>query len=76
MPEVNFDKNPKETFEEIKDLKPLVFRRILNDDNIYNEIIPVIFPDGITLKLLKKYFQGRKEYIYQQLAKKIDERLK
>ena len=76
MPEVNFDKNPEETFEEIKDLKPLVFRRILNDDNVYNEIISVIFPDGTTLKLLKEYFQRRKEYIYQQLANKIDERLK
>ena len=52
LPEINFDTNPLETFEEIKELNPLVFRKIFINNQIFNEIVLTLFPQKETLKLL------------------------
>ncbi len=75
MPEINFDKDPESTFEEIKDLKPLIFRKILSDDEIFNQIVLTLFPEKKTLRMLKGYFERKDEYIYKTLSTLIDKKL-
>lgn len=78
LPETNFDIDAKASFEEIKDLEPVLFRKIFNDDEIFNEILLTIFPEKKTLKLLLEYFEGKKteKQIYDTLSKILKERLK
>ncbi|MGC8847131.1 MAG: HpyAIV family type II restriction enzyme, partial [Candidatus Hydrogenedens sp.] len=76
MPEINFDIDYENTFNEIKDLKPLIFRSLLTDDTIYDEIICTLFPDGRTFKLLRQYFMLKKGSIYERLVNLIDKRIK
>lgn len=75
LPEMNFDTNAHQTFQEIKDLKPLVFRKILQDDEIFNEIILTLFPQKATLKLLFNYFTQKPETIFQTLTLLLKKRL-
>ncbi|HOK09018.1 MAG TPA: restriction endonuclease [Candidatus Hydrogenedens sp.] len=76
MPEINFDIDYENTFDEIKDLKPLIFRSLLTDDKIYNEIVCTLFPDGKTFRLLRQYFISKKNSIYERLVNLIDKRVK
>lgn len=71
MPEINFDKKATSVFEEIKDLQPLVFRKLLGNENIVHQIFPIIFPDGTVLKMLRQYFMSKTDTIYITLAKTI-----
>ena len=71
MPEINFDTNPIETFEEIKDLNPLVFRKLLSNNQIFNKIVLTLFPQKETLKLLYNYFIQKQETIYIRIADKL-----
>ena len=75
LPEINFDLDAKHTFEEIKDLKPLVFRKLLTNDEIFREIILTLFPEKTTLKLLLEYYSTKHETIYKTLAKNLAERI-
>jgi Holliday junction resolvase-like predicted endonuclease len=75
LPEINFDLNPQDTFEEIKDLKPLIFRKLFENDEIFKEIVLTLFPDGSTLRLLHSYFSSRHETIYKTLAKNLSNRI-
>lgn len=75
LPEINFDLDAKNTFEEIKDLKPLVFRKLLTNDEIFEEIILTLFPEKATLKLLNKYFLSKKETIYKTLSHNLSKRI-
>lgn len=68
MHEVNFNLKANEVFEEIKDLSPNIFRKVLNNKEIIEQIFPVIFPTGKTLNLLMNYFKGQETTIYQTLA--------
>ena len=76
LPEINFDLNAENTFEEIKDLSPQVYRKLLSDDNIFNEILTTIFPSRTTLGLLLSYFKTKQSTIYRTLAYRLSERLK
>ncbi|MDR1544009.1 MAG: hypothetical protein LBS50_06305 [Prevotellaceae bacterium] len=71
LPEINFDLEAKQTFEEIKDLKPIVFRKLLENEEIFNEIILTLFPKKTTLKLLLKYFSKKDGTIYQTIASNL-----
>ena len=68
LPEINFDLDAKHTFNEIKDLKPLVFRKLFENEVIFNEIVLTLFPKRTTLKLLHQYFLTKEEKIYQTLS--------
>lgn len=76
FPEINFDIDAQHTFEEIKNLKPLIFRKLFDNDDIFKEIILTLFPMKQTLKLLYNYFSNREETIYQTLANKLIVRIK
>lgn len=77
LPETNFDLNAQSTFEEIKDLNPVWFRTILDNDEIFNEIILTIFPEKKTLKLLLEYFKTKylEKTIYRTLTELLKEKI-
>ncbi len=75
LPEINFDLDAEHTFNEIKELKPLVFRKLLENEKIFNEIVLTLFPEKKTLKLLYDYFSQKNETIYKTIANKLYQRL-
>lgn len=56
LPEINFDKDPKGSFEEIKYLELSIYRKLFNNQNL-DELLYVLFPEKLTLNLLHSYFQ-------------------
>lgn len=75
LPEINFDLNAYHTFEEIKNLKPPIFRKILSNDQIFEQIVPTLFPEKNTLKLLLTYFESKETTIYKNLANMLKQRI-
>ena len=75
LPEINFDLNAEHTFEEIKDLKPLTFRKLFSNDQIFEQIVLTLFPEKTTLKLLLNYFESKETTIYKNLGNMLRERL-
>lgn len=70
LPEIDFDKTSKESFEEIKDLPIRYWRKLLENEKLWNEeIIKVIFKKGKTLKLLLNYFEIQQYTPYKELSK-------
>ncbi|AVG73102.1 type II restriction endonuclease [Helicobacter pylori] len=74
LPSLNFDENPLESFREIKDLVPSVYRKLLDNDEIFNLVL-ILFPEQKVLKKLVEYFKQQNKTIYQQLALKLAARL-
>lgn len=74
LPSLNFDENPSESFQEIKDLVPSVYRKLLDNDGIFNLVL-ILFPEQKVLKMLVEYFKQQNKTIYQQLASKLAARL-
>ncbi len=72
IPEINFDLNPKVTFEEIKDLSPTIFRRLFSNEEIFKEIVLTLFPEKKTLLLLKDYFNDKDTSIYKNLSRSLE----
>ena len=75
LPEINFDLDAQHTFEEIKDLKPLVFRKLFENEEIFKEIVLTLFPNKTTLKLLYEHFLTKQETIYKTLASNLLKRI-
>ncbi len=74
LPNLNFDENPLESFKEIKDLAPSVYRKLLDNDGIFNLVL-ILFSEQKVLKMLVEYFRQQNKTIYQQLASKLEEKL-
>ncbi|MDR0907259.1 MAG: hypothetical protein LBM63_01405 [Rikenellaceae bacterium] len=75
LPEVNFDLDAEHTFEEIKDLKPLVFRKLLGNEKIFNDIVMTLFPEKRVLRMLLQYFETQDRTIYRTIARDLRDRL-
>lgn len=77
MPEVNFDLNSASVFTEIKDISPSVYRRIFDHNDITEQILPILFPECMVLRLLRNHFQAiydeKQMPIYKSLCQKIDD---
>lgn len=73
MPEINFDKNANNVFNEIKDLSPSIYRKLLTNKNILEQIFPIIFPEKKVLQMLYDDFEKKDGDIYKTLARKISE---
>lgn len=56
LPEINFDSNPQDSFDEIKDLKPIVYRKLFSNSDL-DSLLCVLFPEKLTLNLLNEHFQ-------------------
>lgn len=76
LPEINFDLDAIHTFEEIKDIKPLIYRKLLENDDLFNEIILTLFPQKKTLELLLNYFEQKDGTIYKTISTSLSNRLK
>jgi len=76
LPETNFDLNAESSFEEIKDLNPVWFRNIFENDEIFNDIVLTIFPQKKTLKLLLEHFKSKstEKTIYKTLTELLKKR--
>lgn len=59
MPEINFDKNANIVFEEIKDISPTDYRKLLTNEDVITQIFPTLFPKKRVLKLLYTYFESQ-----------------
>jgi Holliday junction resolvase-like predicted endonuclease len=75
LPEINFDLEAEHTFNEIKDLSPIIFKKLLENDNIFNDIVLTLFPQKKTINLLYNYFILKNETIYKTLSMKLKEKL-
>ncbi len=71
MPEINFDINANVVFEEVKDLSPCIYRKLLVNLGIREQIFPIIFPTHTVLDMLFDYFDSKNEPIYKRLAELI-----
>ena len=71
LPNVNFDTNPEESAEEIKDLPLRIFRKLFDDERIVEQILPVLFPTGETLAILEPYFRGQGTVVAGNISNKI-----
>lgn len=67
LPEINFDIDAENTFEEIKTLSPTIYRKLFLDEQIFQEIVLTLFPEKKTLKLLLGYFEQQSMPIYRTL---------
>jgi len=73
IPEIDFDKEPEKSFKEIKELETKYWKKLLQNDKLWEEgIMQTIFRNGKTLKLLSDYFNEKSN---KELAKMIDEKL-
>lgn len=77
LPEINFDENPDESFEEIKKLSPRIYQRLFSPSKNLDSVLRVLFPESKTLILLANFFEqehrhSRKE-IYRTLKDSCDE---
>lgn len=55
IPDINFDTNALASVEEIKDLPPSIYVKLLSNDKL-DGVLRVLFPENKTLNLLKNYF--------------------
>lgn len=73
IPDINFDTNPQSSFEEVKDLEIKYWRKLLENEKLWEEgIIKAVFKNGETLKLILNYFVDKN---YQNLSELLKERL-
>jgi len=77
LPEINFDNDPRDSFNEIKDLEIRFWRKILENEKLWKEgIMLAIFRNGETLRLLFEFFCRKTERAYQKFAEMIKQKLK
>ena len=68
IPEIDFDKTPKESFEEIKELPIRHWRKLLENEKLWTEgIIKAVFRNGKTLELMSDYFKKQNNKPYDEL---------
>ena len=73
LPELNFDLEPEQTFNEIKDLSPAIFRKLFENSEVFNDIVLTLFPEKKTLNLLLNYFkQKNNNAIYRTLSNNLE----
>ena len=76
LPEINFDRVPQDSFNEIKDLEIRFWRKILENEKLWEEgIMLAIFRNGETLRLLFEFFNRKEERAYQKLVEMIKQKL-
>ncbi len=76
IPEINFDTKPRDSFEEIKDLEIRYWRKLLENEKLWEEgIIKAIFRTGQTLNLILNYFTNQELAPYQKISTLLKDRL-
>ncbi|MDG7036914.1 MAG: restriction endonuclease [Nitrososphaerota archaeon] len=73
LPELNFDVEPEQSFNEIKDLSPAIFRKLFENKEMFKEIVLTLFPQKKTLNLLLEYFKQKRDIkIYMTLYSELN----
>ena len=77
FPDTNFDLDPASTLSEIKNLDPILFKKIFENRDLFRSTIENIFPSRATLKLLLTFFaqQAILDRRYSSLEKLLQSRL-
>jgi len=77
LPEINFDKTPERSFQEIKDLELRHWRKILENDKLWREgVMEAIFHSGTTLEILLEFFKNQNSIPFKRLSENLEERIK
>lgn len=76
IPEIDFDKTPEESFEEIKELPIRYWRKLIENEKLWTEgIIKTIFRSKQTLKLVLNFFDDQQNRPYKELSNLLSEYL-
>jgi hypothetical protein len=76
FPEINLDADPEENVKEISSIRPSVWGKLFENDKLWEDgIIQTISSDGVTLRLMLKYFRNQKKTVYSNLADQLEKRL-
>ena len=76
LPDINFDTTPNDSFEKIKALELRYWRKITENEKLWDEgIVKAIFRTGQTLRLLESYFETQTSTPYRVLSNLLQERL-
>ena len=59
FPDTNFDINYRHSFEEIKEISPILLKKLLSHDEIFNDIVLSLFPTQKTLILLYEFYKNK-----------------
>jgi hypothetical protein len=77
LPEIDFDKDPGKSFEEIKNLELRYWKKLLENEKLWEEgIIKTIFREGKTLRLLLEFFNSQKSVPFENLAELLEQKIK
>lgn len=60
LPEINFDKDPQASLDELKSLQPVEYRKLLDNPDL-DDLLFVLFPECKTPALLADHFKERHE---------------
>ncbi len=75
LPEINFDSNPQDSFDKIKNLEITSWRKILENEKLWEDgIMLTIFRNGETLKMLFDYYKELGK-AHKKLAEVIKQKL-
>jgi hypothetical protein len=76
FPEINLDISPHESFVEIMAMKPLHWRKLLENDQLWADgIIHVLFNNGSTLRLILESFSRKHTSAHRNLAWLLEKKL-
>jgi hypothetical protein len=76
LPEIDFDKDPEKSFEEIKDLELRYWKKLLENEKLWEEgIIKTIFREGKTLRLLLEFFNSQKSVPFKNLVELLQQKI-
>jgi hypothetical protein len=76
LPEIDFDKDPEKSFEEIKDLELRYWKKLLENEKLWKEgIIKAIFREGKTLRLLLEFFNSQKNVPFKNLTRFLEQKI-
>lgn len=76
IPDINFDSNPQQSFAEIKTLKAPVWRKLVQNEALWQEgIMKAIFRTGETLRLVYIFFDKEAKSSCHALAPLLKQRI-
>lgn len=77
FPEIDFDKDPKDTFDRLKNIRIMIWRKFIENDKLWEEgIVRVIFNNGASLRMMLEHFENQKGHIYETLSEKLSDKIK
>jgi len=77
LPEINFDNDPEGNFDRIKELEIRYWRKILDNDKLWEEgIMKAMSRNGAILRLVLESFKSNKDTPYKKLSEQLEQKLK